>query len=74
MGLFSSKSETKTAENHGQMQNNLTIGNTVDVYSHENTILLGLICAIKIIELIIFIVKSCKRNIKKTIGLSRQDP
>lgn len=72
MGLFSSKEESKTAENHGQMQNNLTIGNTVDVYSQENTVLLGIICAVKVIEMIIFIVKSCKRDIKKTIEGSKQ--
>lgn len=60
MGLFSSK-EAKVAEAH--IQNTFIFGNNA---SEEITILVGIICIIKMIELIITIEKTFNRYTKKS--------
>lgn len=65
MGLFSSKSEDKTVESTGTVNNNVVIGGQVDVFSIEIVVLLGIICALKVIEFIYFIYNRYYRRMKK---------
>lgn len=67
MGGSSSKEETNT-ENKGQVQNNIAIGKPpLEVHNMENTILLGVICVIKVLEVVIYFYKSFRRNLKKNL-------
>lgn len=70
MGGSESK-ESKVIESAGHVNNNVLIGKVtgeVDVYSIEIVILLGIICAIKIIEFIYFIYRRHYQNIKKHVN------
>lgn len=66
MGGGASKEETGI-KNQGQVQNNVTIEHTVDVTSDEIVILLAVICAIKIIELAVYIFRSYKKDLTKKV-------
>lgn len=65
MGLFTSKSEKKTVDSTGTVNNNVVIGGEVDVFSVEIVVLLGIICIIKMIEFIYFIYNRHYRRMKK---------
>lgn len=67
MGGSSSK-EGKNVENSGAVQNNINIGKTMEVHNWENTILLSIICAIKIVEVLIYAYKSFRRNLKRNLS------
>lgn len=57
--------EKKTVDSTGTVNNNVVVNGEVDVTSLEIVILLGIICAIKIMEFIYFIYKRNYHNIKK---------
>lgn len=67
MGGSSSKEEGKT-ENSGAVQNNITVGKTMEVHNTENSILLGIICAIKVLEILIYLYKSFRRSLKRNLN------
>lgn len=67
MGGSSSKEE-QNVENSGAVQNNIHIGKTMEVHNKENTILLGIICTIKIIELLIYMYKGFRRSLKRNLS------
>lgn len=62
-----SESKEENVKNDGQVQNNVTIGHTVDVSSNEIVILLAMICAIKLIELAVYLFRSFKKDLKKKV-------
>lgn len=66
MGGSSTKEESNV-ENNGSVQNNITIGKTMEVHNRENTILLGILVAIKILEMLIYVYKSFRRSLKRNI-------
>lgn len=66
MGGSSSKQEG-SVENSGAVQNNITVGKTMEVHNTENSILLGIICAIKILEVVIYVYKGFRRGLKRKI-------
>lgn len=68
MGSSESKEEHKTVDTTGNVNNNLVIGGEVDVFSIEIVILLGIICAIKIIEFVYFLYNQKYKKIKKRIA------
>lgn len=65
MGSGQSQQETKTIESSGQVNNNVVIQETEDVYSMELVILLSLLCALKILEIGIFLYNKYKQQMKK---------
>lgn len=65
MGESSSKEEN--TENKGQVQNNIAIGEPVEVHNQKSTILLAIICVIKVLEVLIYFYKSFRRNLKKNL-------
>lgn len=65
MGLFSSDENTKAIDQTSTVNNNVSVNGEVDVYSIEIVVLLGIICALKIIEFIYFIYQRHYRNVKK---------
>lgn len=67
MGGSSSKDE-KNTENSGAVQNNIHVGKPMEVHNSENSILLGIICAIKILEMIIYLFKSFRRSLKRNLN------
>lgn len=72
MGSTESKSETKTIDTTGNVNNNVVINDQVNIYSREITGLLAIICVLKIIEFIYFIYTKHYRRIKK--HLTQQSP
>lgn len=65
MGSSQSQQETKTIESSGQVNNNVVIQETEDVYSMELVILLSLLCALKILEMGIFLYNKYKQQMKR---------
>lgn len=65
MGSSHSQVEKKTIESTGQVNNNVVIQETEDVYSMEIVILLSLLCALKILEISIFLYNKYKQQMKK---------
>lgn len=61
----STSSEKKTVDSTGAVNNNVVVNGEVDVSSFEIIILLGIICAIKIMEFIYFIYRRHYQNVKK---------
>lgn len=67
MGGSESK-ETKAIDSNGQVNNNVVIGKIsgeVDVYSIEIVVMLGIICAIKLLEFIYFVYQRHYQKIKR---------
>lgn len=74
MGGSSSK-ETQNVENSGQVQNNININKTMEVHNSENTLLLSIICGIKILEVVIYLYKAFRRGLKRNLeGRGRANP
>lgn len=74
MGGSSSKDESNVEGN--SVQNNISFGKTMEVHNRENSILLGIICAIKILEILIYLFKSFRRSVMRnlsSIDLSKLD-
>lgn len=70
MGGSSSKEE-QTVENSGAVQNNIHVQTRpMEVHNSENTILLGIICTIKILEMIIYLFKSFRRSLKRNLTVT----
>lgn len=68
MGGSSSKEEQKV-ENSGAVQNNIHISkHPMEVHNSENSILLGIICAIKLIEMLIYLFKAFRRSVKRNLA------
>lgn len=67
MGASESKEEHKTVDTTGNVNNNVVIGGQVDVFSIEVVVLLGIICIIKMIELIYFVYSKIYHRMKKRI-------
>lgn len=65
MGSSESREEKKTVDSTGTVNNNVVVNGEVDIYSTEIVILLGIICALKVIEFIYFIYQRHYKNIKK---------
>lgn len=63
-----SSSEKKTVDSTGTINNNVVVNGEVDVTSLEIIILLGIICAIKIMEFIYFIYRRHYQNVKKRVS------
>lgn len=70
MGFFGSDN---SQENNGQIQNSIAINDTVNTYGNGLSILLGIIAAIKVIELIVFLQKAFCRSVKRRLN-DRQSP
>lgn len=68
MGGSSSK-ETQKVENSGAVQNNINIGKTMEVHNTENTLLLSIICCIKILEVLIYLYKAFRRGLKRKLEI-----
>lgn len=60
-----SSTEKKAVDTTGGVNNNIVVNGEVDVNSDEVIILLGIICAIKIMEFIYFVYRRHYQNIKK---------
>lgn len=65
MGSSPSKVESKVVDATVNVNNNVVIQEEVDVYSDEIVILLGIICVIKVIELLLAIYNNYTRKMKK---------
>lgn len=65
MGLFSSKSEDKTIDTNGNVNNNVVVEESVNIYSFEIIALLTIICIIKIIELACYLYVRHEKKIKR---------
>lgn len=65
MGSSQSQHETKTIEASGQVNNNVVIQETEDVYSMEIVVLLSLLCALKILEIAMFLYNKYRQQMKK---------
>lgn len=65
MGGTTSHDEAKTVDSTGQVNNNVVVQETVDVYSSEIVILLGVLCILKILELGCFLYMNHKKSLKK---------
>lgn len=65
MGGTESKDETKSVDSNGYVNNNVVIQDPISSNSGEIKILLYVICIIKIIELLIFIYKFHRKNLKR---------
>ena len=65
MGTTESKDETKTVDSNGNVNNNVVIQEQNSSNSFEMKILLYIVCIIKIIELLIFIYKFHRKNLKR---------
>lgn len=69
MGSSESKSEEKTVDATGNVNNNVVIGGRVDIYSLDIIILLGIICILKIIEFVYFIYNKHYKKMKKRFNV-----
>lgn len=67
MGLFGS-SEENDIDNKGSIQNSISIGETVTTYGNELVILLGIICGIKVFEVLIYAYKTFRRGLKRSLN------
>lgn len=65
MGITESKEETKAVDSNGNVNNNIVIQDPVPVHNKDIIVVLYLICAIKIVELIIFLYKFHSNRLKK---------
>lgn len=64
--MGSKQSTHKTVENDGTVNNNfVVVGNEVDVYSEETTILLGVLVGLTLFATILQLYKLCIRQLKK---------
>lgn len=66
MGLFGD-SEENNIDQKGSIQNNISFTESVTHYGNEVVILLGIIAAVKIFEIIIFVYKTFRRNLKRKL-------
>lgn len=73
MGSSQSQQETKTIESTGHVNNNAVIQETEDVYSMEIVILLSILCALKILEIGIFLYSKYKQQMKKKYMSAARD-
>lgn len=67
MGIFGSSEETDI-DNKGQIQNTISIGETVASYGNELVILLAIISGIKIFEVIMYSYRTFRRSLKRTLS------
>lgn len=67
MAIFGS-SEENDIDNKGQIQNTISIGETVATYGNELVILLGIIAGIKIFEVLMYAYRTFRRSIKRAIN------
>ena len=61
MGIWSSEE----VETTGQITTNIALEETIDGNSNELTTLVGIICIIKVLELIVFVYKTWIKTIRK---------
>lgn len=61
----SSHDEHKTVDSSGAVNNNLVFEEPVPTHSTTMIVLVSVICAIKILELCIYIYKEHRKNLKK---------
>lgn len=66
MGLFGD-SEENNIDQKGSIQNNIQFTETVSTYGNEVVILLGIIAGIKVFEVIVYLYKTFRRNIKREL-------
>lgn len=67
MGIFGS-SEENEIDNKGQIQNTISIGETVETYGNELVILLGIISGVKMFEVIMYAYRTFRRSLKRAIN------
>lgn len=67
MAIFGS-SEENDIDNKGQIQNSISIGETVTTYGNELVILLAIISGIKIFEVMMYAYRTFRRSLKKTLS------
>lgn len=65
MGSTQTKDEQKTVDTTGQVNNNVVIQETVDVYSSEIVLLLSVIVVLKLIEFLCYVYMQHARKMKK---------
>lgn len=65
MGTQYSTEEKKSVDSNGSVNNNFVVENTVDVQSKIITILLLIICVIKILEFLVYLCSRYTQQIKK---------
>jgi hypothetical protein len=64
MGIFGS-SEEQTLESTGEVNNNVIVGNPVDVENEEIVFLLSVICILKLLEFGYICFKAYNRSVKR---------
>lgn len=64
MGGSGSKEQKKT-ESQGQVTNTVTVENISDFTSNELSLMIAIICVVKILELTLYIYNKFVRNLKK---------
>lgn len=67
MGFFGS-SEENDIDTKGQIQNSISIGETVTTYGNELVILLGVISGIKVFEVVMYAYRVCRRSLKRSLN------
>lgn len=65
MGSGESKTETKSVEASGQVNNSMVLNNTQESYGVAYLVLLSILCGIKIIEFLIFLYVKYNSALKK---------
>lgn len=64
MGFFGS-SEEQTLESTGEVNNNVIVGNAVNIENDEIVTLLKIICILKVVEFGYICLRSYQRHVKK---------
>jgi hypothetical protein len=62
---FSSNDESKKVENDGEVNNNIVISESVEIYNFEIILMLLIIVTLKIIEFLFFVYKTHDRRMKR---------
>lgn len=65
MGTSQSSETQETIESDGQVNNNVIVQETVNIYSFEIVLLLGIIATLKLIEFIYFVYRALHNKTKK---------
>lgn len=68
MGFLWGSDEEKHTENSGGVTNKVVIGNKVDIINVEMLVLLGIICGIKVFEVICYIYRRHYQGMKKRMS------
>lgn len=65
MGGSHSTEEVKAVDSSGAVNNNIVFTDPIRISNKEIVLLLSIICVIKIVELLFFVYREHKKNLKK---------